>query len=193
MNLFCRDTCLVLAAVCLGTAVRAQETTPTVIKSDSSEMVSTANETTFTFRKDVVVTGTNLKITCDQLVVVANRTGDPKATIGKQDKLRSLVATGHVHIVQNDREAACDKAEVLPGEDKAVLSGHLVVRSLDGTFVQTGERGTLLRGERRAIIEGEGANRPTIILPALQDLGYGKEPTKNSSADQNPPAAAPQK
>lgn len=191
MKLPSRVTCLWLAALCLGPALRAEETAPTVIKSDAAEMVSTATTTTFTFRNHVVVTGTNLKITCDELVVVANRTGDPTATVGKQNKLQSLVATGHVRILQNDREALCDKAEVLPGEDKATLSGHLVVRALDGSFVQTGERGTLYRGQRRVVIEGTPGNRPTITLPPLQDLGYGKEPTKPAPGQTATPA--PQK
>jgi lipopolysaccharide export system protein LptA len=195
MKLLSRATALGLCALCAMAALRAEDAAPTVIKSDSAEMVSTDTDTTFTFRHNVEVTGTNLKITCDELVVVANRTGDPKATIGKQDKLRSLVATGHVRILQNDREATCEKAEVLPGDDKAILSGNLVVRALDNSFVQTGERGTLYRGERRAVIEGGPGHRPTITLPPLRDLGYGKEPGQATSTDSTSasPSTAPQK
>jgi len=67
---------------------------PTVIESGTAEMVSTAKETTFTFGKGVVVTGTNMKLTCDDLVVIVVRTGDPEATIGKPEQFKSLVATG---------------------------------------------------------------------------------------------------
>src|SRR5215212_5323177 len=91
---------------------------PTVIDSGSAEMVSTEKETTFTFRNGVTVTGTNLKMTCDHLEVVARRSGDPAATFGKQENFKSLVATGNVYIVQSDREASCDRAEVIPGDDK---------------------------------------------------------------------------
>ena len=88
---------------------------PTIIESAGpAVMVSTATESTFTFRDQVVVTATNLKITCDNLVAVALRTGDPKAIVGKQEKFKSLIATGNVHIVQGNREAYCGRAEVLP-------------------------------------------------------------------------------
>lgn len=187
-------TAILGIALLISIAARAAEDAPTVITSDRAEMVSTENDSTFTFQDNVVVTGTNMKITCDKLVVIANRSGDAKATIGKQDKLRSLVATGHVRILQNDREATCDRAEVLPGDDKAILTGNLVVRALDNSFVQTGERGTLYRGERRAVIEGGPGRRPSIKLPPLKDLGYGKEPEKKSPppANANPPTPAPQ-
>jgi lipopolysaccharide export system protein LptA len=161
-----------LAVVALP--LRAVEEQPTVIQSDSAEMVGTDSDTTFTYRNNVVVTGTNIKITCDLLVVVANRTGDTKATIGRQDKLRSLVATGHVRILQNDREATCDEAKVLPGDDKAILTGNVLVRALDDTFRQTGESAELYRGERKAVIYGTPEHRPSTILPPIKDLGFDK-------------------
>jgi len=164
---------------------------PTVITSESGDMVSTDKETTFTFRENVVVTGTNIRIACDQLVVVANRTGDPKATLGNQDKFKSLVATGHVHILQNDREATCERAEVFPGEDKVVLSGDPKVRTTDGTYEADGPVMELFRGERRAHIRS-----PRILLPPLKDLGYQKEVAKPAAAHTepaNPPATEPAK
>ena len=162
---------------------------PTEIVSGAAEMVSTDKETTFTFSKGVTVTATNLKITCSDLVVVARRSGDPAATIGKQEGFKSLVATGGVHIVQNDREAFCDRAEVFPGDDKVVLSGNPRVRSLDGQYQASGPKMELLRGERRARIVGEGGDRPTITLPPLKDLGYDKVPEKKKPAT---PGTAPQ-
>jgi lipopolysaccharide export system protein LptA len=181
---------LLLAIFALPVAGRAAEdTTPTVIESDSGEMVSSATDTTFTFRNHVVVTGTNLKITCDQLLVIANRTGDPAATLGNQDKFKSLVATGHVRIVQNDREATCERAEVFPGDDKVVLTGNPQVRSLDGQYRADGPRLVLYRGERRAVIEGGPTERTHITLPPLKDLGYGKESDKAAPApEKNAPS-----
>src|SRR4051812_38033748 len=85
-------------------AAPATPPVPTVIESGSAEMVSTEKETTFTFSNGVTVTGTNLKMTCDHLEVIAKRTGDPAATLGKQENFKSLVADGNVRIVQNDRE-----------------------------------------------------------------------------------------
>lgn len=173
---------LLLAAACLPAMLRiraaepapAAPLIPTVIESEGPlEMSSTETTSTFTFRDKVVVTGTNLKITCDRLIVITRRAGDPAATIGKQENFKSLVATGRVRIVQNDREALCDRAEIFPGEDKVELTGNLVVQALDKSWIQTGEKGTLYRGEKRVAIE-----RPRITLPELKDLGFEKEPEK---------------
>ncbi len=148
---------------------------PTEITSvGPAEMVSTATETVFTFQDQVVVIGTNLKLTCDRLVVVAKRTGDPKATLGKQENFKSLLATGHVHLVQNEREAVCDRAEVLPGEDKVILTGNpAIVRSKDGRYAGSGPEMILERGQQRAVIKS-----PRFVLPPLRDLGPGKDKSK---------------
>lgn len=162
---------------------------PTVIESGAAEMISTEKETIFTFSKGVTVTGTNLKMTCDHLEVIARRTGDPEATFGKQENFKSLVASGGVRIVQNDREAVCDRAEVFPGDDKVILTGNPKVRSLDGQYQASGPKMVLHRGERRAQIIGEAGERPRITLPALKDLGYEKE--KEKKTEPAKPAAAP--
>jgi lipopolysaccharide export system protein LptA len=195
MNLLPRALPLLALAGVLATPVRVAAqvpsgaTAPTVITSDSGDMVSSDKETTFTFKDNVVVTGTNIRMTCDLLVVIANRTGDPKATLGNQDKFKSLVATGHVHILQNDREATCERAEVFPGQDKVVLSGDPKVRTTDGTYEATAPLMELYRGERKAHLKA-----PRIMLPPLKDLGYQKELSKpaapesaNPPATQNPP------
>jgi lipopolysaccharide export system protein LptA len=181
-------------------AVKAQIPTPTtppvptVIESGAAEMVSTEKETTFTFRNGVTVTGTNLKLTCDHLEVVARRTGDPNATFGKQENFKSLIATGKVHIVQSDREATCERAEVFPGDDKVVLTGDPKVRSVDGQYQATGPKMVLHRGERRAQIIAEAGERPRISLPPLKDLGYEKEKEKKKApapSPQSPPSEPP--
>lgn len=176
-------------------AAPATPLVPTVIESGAAEMVSTDKETTFTFRNGVTVTGTNLKMTCDHLEVVARRTGDPTATFGKQENFKSLVATGNVHIVQSDREASCERAEVFPGDDKVVLSGNPKVRSVDGQYQATGPKMVLHRGERRAQIIAEAGERPRISLPPLKDLGYEKEKEKKKGQPGKaapPPTAAPE-
>lgn len=167
----------------------------TVIESGAMEMVSTDKDSTFTFSKGVKVTATNMTLTCDFLEVVARRSGDPKATLGKQDNFKSLIATGNVRILQNDREAICERAEVFPGDDKVVLTGNPKVRSTDGQYEASGPRMELLRGERRARIISEAGVRPRITLPPLKDLGYEKEKEKKPAPDPNaagtPPAATP--
>lgn len=166
---------------------------PTVIESGAAEMVSTDKESTFTFSKGVKVTATNMTLTCDFLEVVARRSGDPTATFGKQEDFKSMIATGNVRIVQNDREAVCERAEVFPGDDKVVLSGNPKVRSTDGQYEASGPKMELLRGERRARIIGEGGERPRITLPPLKDLGYEKEKEKKPAAPgPNATGAAPE-
>ncbi len=175
-------------------ALPATPPVPTVIESGAAEMVSTEKETTFTFSKGVKVSATNMVLTCEDLVVIARRSGDPAATLGKQENFKSLIATGNVRIVQNDREATCGRAAVYPGEDKVELSENPVVRSLKEGWVQTGPRMVLHRGERRAVIEGIGENRPRLILPPLKDLGYDKEkPKEKTKAGEpaTPPAPTP--
>lgn len=161
------------ASLLAAAALRAQTAEPpqpTVIESEKLDMHSTDTLTTFVFTNKVVVTGTNLKLTCDQLEVVTTRKGDPTATIGKLGAFKSLVATGNVHIVQSDREAACGRAEVLPDDDKIILTDHPVVKDLSNGATATGPRMVLYRGERRAVIEGGS----TIALPPVKDLGFDK-------------------
>ena len=143
----------------------------------------------FTFRNGVTVTATNMTMTCDQLEVVARRSGDPNATFGKQENFKSLIATGKVHIVQSDREATCERAEVFPGDDKVILTGDPKVRSIDGQYQAAGPKMVLHRGERRAQIISEAGERPRISLPALKDLGYEKEKEKKKGPAQ--PASPP--
>lgn len=169
---------LVRAADQSATAGPKAPLVPTEIESGAAEMISSEKETTFTFSKGVTVNATNLKLTCDDLVAIALRSGDPKATIGKQEQFKSLVATGHVRIVQNDREATCERAEIFPGDNKVVLTGNPKVRSLDGQYQASGYAMELLRGERRARIIAGPNERPRITLPELKDLGYDKEKPK---------------
>lgn len=177
-----------LVATIFPLALRAADELPlTIIEcSGISEMKSTATETTSTLHDNVVVTGNNIRFTCDLLVVVAKRSGDPKATFGKQENFKSLNATGHVRIVQGGREATCDRAEVLPGEDKVILYDNVTVRSLDNRIIQTGAKATLFRGEQRAVFEGLPGRPVRTTLPALKDLGGGKDKEKPAA----PPAGA---
>lgn len=196
-----RATPALLLAVAFAAEPRAAEkaATPpgappvaTVIESGSADMISSAHETTFTFRQNVSVTATNMKITCDELVVVARRSGDAAATIGKQENFKSLIATGNVRIIQSDREATCGRAAVYPGEDKVELTGNPVVRSIKEGWEQTGPKMILYRGERKAVIEGTPDERPRLTLPALKDLGdLGQDGRKKKEPAGDAPKAPP--
>lgn len=166
---------LILCLACCSLVVRAQNTEPqnTVIESESFDWRSTDTETTSVFTGRVVVTATNMKLTCDRLEIVALRSGDPKATIGKIEAFKSLVATGNVRIIQGDREAACGRAEVLPGDDKILLTGQPVVVDHSVNWTWTGDELEMLRGERQ--IRGRNTR---FTGPPIKDLGVdlGKKP-----------------
>ena len=179
-----------LAALCLmalcAVTTRAQNAAPevTVIESEQLDMRSTDTETTSVLTGKVVLTGTNMRLTCDRLEIVALRSGDPKATIGKVDSFKSLVATGNVRIIQGDREAACGRAEVLPGSDKITLTGDPVVVDHTINWRWTGDELEMLRGERQ--IRGKNAR---FTGPPIKDLGIDKLKTPPPATETPAPAA----
>ena len=186
--IFLAALCAALLAVIPARAQQIAETQPTVIDSEQLDMRSTDTLTTFVFTNRVVVTGTNLRLTCDKLEVVTTRQGDVTATIGKLGHFKSLVATGNVRLLQSDREAACGRAEVLPDDDKIILTDNPVVKDLANGATASGPRMVLFRGERRAVIEGGEANPSRIVLPAIKDLGFDKD---KKAPDAPPPEKKP--
>jgi lipopolysaccharide export system protein LptA len=161
--------CLLACWATLRLPAQNAEPQNTVIESEQFDWRSSDKETTSVFTGRVVVTGTNLKLTCDRLEIVATRKGDPAATIGKIDSFKSFVATGNVRIVQGDREAACGRAEVLPGDDKIILTGQPVVVDHAVNWTWTGDELEMLRGERQ--IRGKNAR---FTGPPIKDLGIDK-------------------
>lgn len=146
--------------------VNAQPAVPTELRSEKMEMTSTDEETRAIATGSVVLTGTNLRITCDRLEVIATRIGDKDETVGTLDKFKYLLATGRVKIVQDDREATCGRAEVFPREDKVVLTEDPVIVDKSSDFVAAGERITLLRGKREVFVD-----LPKFTGPPIKDLG----------------------
>ena len=165
----------VLAAVALvGRAGDSPETQPTTITSQKLDMHTTDTESVFVFTGLVTVNGNGIQLTCDELEVVALRSDkDTNAAIGQLGKFKSLVAKGRVKIVQGDRVATCGKAEVLPGEEKIILTENPLVR--DNESAVTGERMVLYRGERRAVVESGASGPARVTLPPIRDLGFQKE------------------
>jgi lipopolysaccharide export system protein LptA len=172
------------------------EAPPTVITSQNLEMQSTDEESTFLFTGLVTVTGNNMKLTCDRLEAVTVRTqkdilhDKDKSALGQVGKFKRMLATSRVRIEQGTRVATCGRAEVLPTEERIILTEDPMVR--DGESVAVGERMFLNRGERRVIIE-----KARIILPTIKDLGFPKgtpapAPTPAANPAASPtPAAAP--
>jgi len=142
---------------------------PTQITCEHAEAVSTDKEMTTVFTGDVQVTGTNMRISCDRLEIISYRSGEKGQVLAKENRFKSMIATGHVRINQGDREATCGRAEVLPGDNKIILTDNPMVEDKDTGWTYTGRNLTLLRGERR--VHGE---KVTITGPAIKDLGFDK-------------------
>ena len=165
---------LVLSCLMLGASsllLRGADTpaADTVVEAQAFDSQSTDTQTVSVFTGNVTVTGNDIRITCDRLEVVSLRSGGKEDIIGKQERFKSLTATGRVRIVQGDREATCERAEVLPGEDRITLSGHPMVVDHGNNTTATGEPLVLYRGDRR--IHGTDVR---IVLPPLKDLGLDK-------------------
>jgi hypothetical protein len=150
-------------------------------------MTSTDTETTAIATENVILTGTNLRITCDQLTVIAHRLdtqGNKGDTIPTVERFKYILAIGNVRIVQGDRESSSARAEVFPQEGKVVLSGSPVVTDHSTGVVASGEPIILLRGERA--LSGKNIK---ITAPPIQDLGANAAPATKPAT--STPAKAP--
>jgi lipopolysaccharide export system protein LptA len=154
---------------------------PTTLDCDHAELWSVGAESRGVCTGSVVLIGTNLKITCDKLEFAALGVGDKSGSLPTLDKFQSLLATGHVVIVQGDREAKCGRAEVLPRSDKVILTETPSVVDRGTGWTSAGDIITMLRGERRVIVE-----KSRVTGPAIKDLGFDKSAPV-------PPADAPAK
>jgi lipopolysaccharide export system protein LptA len=175
-----------LAALPLAPAAFAADAAPpsTELRGDHLEMWTVNAETRAICTGAVTLTGTNLRILCDRLEITAEGVGDKAATIPTLDKFKYLLATGHVRIVQGDREATCGRAEVLPRDDKVVLTEEPVVIDHGAGVTSAGEKITLLRGQQRIEVD-----KPHATFPAIKDLGYDRN--KVPSPGDTAPDAAP--
>jgi lipopolysaccharide export system protein LptA len=168
--------CLLVSAIA-GHAQNA-DLQNTVIECEQFDWRSTDTETTSVFSGKVVATGTNLRLVCDRLEVVALRKGDATATIGKIEGFKSMIAIGNVRIIQGDREAACGRAEVLPGDNKIILTGQPVVVDHTVNWTWTGDELEMLRGERQ--IRGKNAR---FTGPPIKDLGIDAKKAAEPAAE----------
>jgi lipopolysaccharide transport protein LptA len=176
---FIRQSLLALgASLALLAPLRAADKPPvedTVVTSQRLEMVGQENENIFYFHEDVVVTGTNLKATCDEMTVLASRVSQKKSeAVGELGAITHITLVGNVVIEQSGRRAESGRAEIFPREGKVVLTEHPVVYDSEGTV--KGERIELYKNEKKARVfgaeKGQPGQRPTVILPGFEDLGY---------------------
>ncbi len=178
--LVCIWTCAVLSP---AFAEKGEDMPRTVVDSDALVMNATDGQNFFYFTGNVRVTGTNLTVTCERLDVVTTRKeDDTEAVIGQLTAIESIVASGKVEIFQGDRQITAGRAVLNPREGRVVLTDNPKI--IDQDVEVSGWRITLLKGERKALVEanpeqGQGG-RPTVMLDSLPDLGYReKEPEKD--------------
>jgi len=174
--------CCVLGLAATGRAeLPPQKTT---LDCDHADMWSVGDATHGVCTGSVVLTGTNLRLTCDRLEFVALGVGDKTSTLPTLEKFQSMVATGHVVIVQGEREASCGRAEVLPHDDKVILTEQPILVDHGTGWTSSGEKITMLRGERRVVVE-----KSHVTGPALRDLGF--DPAKKTSPGDGAAKPAP--
>jgi lipopolysaccharide transport protein LptA len=153
----------------------------TVISSDRLEMKNDGDKSFFLFSDNVKMTGNNLVVTCDRLEVHADRTGDLDANIGQLGGIQQILAIGNVSISQEGRVARAGRAEVLPAEDKIVLTENPIVMDEQGSV--SGESMTFYRGERRAVVDSGSSGPARVVLPAIPDLGFMDEDDAEEETD----------
>jgi lipopolysaccharide export system protein LptA len=173
---------LVWAASPSASAQSTDVGSTTDITADHLESVSTDTETTFLFTGNVTASGNNIRVTCDRLEIIASGLGDKTKITNKLDRFKYLLATGKVRIVQGDREAHCGRAEILPRDDKIVLTDKPLVIDRGSNAVWTGEPMELYRGQR--MVRGDNVK---MTLPELKDLGFDKKEPPPQSPPPPPP------
>src|SRR6202044_634065 len=85
---------------------------PGITQINSDEMEMDQARFTSVFTGNVVVTGTNFNLTCDDMTILFT-------SVSKVD---TIVAHGHVVINQTGRVAHCGRAEYFHADDKFVLT-----------------------------------------------------------------------
>lgn len=168
---------LLLAALALPARAAETPPVPTELRSERLVMHSTDEESTALATGNVVLTGTNLRITCDSLTIIAARLGDKDSTIPEVEKFKYILATGNVRIIQGDRESTSQRAEVFPREDKVVLTEDPVIIDKSNGFVGAGEKITLFRGRREILVD-----KPRFTGPPVGDLGATAAPRDTTPA-----------
>jgi hypothetical protein len=181
-----------VAAALLLTGAAAPQLTQTVASGDTHivaqklDLRNVGDDTITVLTGSVEITSVNLRITCDRLEIVSRRVdAAPGDLVAKDNRFKSLVATGRVRIVQPEsrREATAGRAEILPGEGRINLTDRpiLVDRDEKGDPIRTmaGSSMRLFKDESRVEVD-----LPDISATRIPDLGF--DPTKS-----NAPTAAP--
>ena len=131
------------------TATRA----PIDITSDTVE--ANQKQSSVTFKGNVIAKQEDITLYANTLVIYYDQ---------ENKKLKQIIATGNVKVVQLERRATSKKATFHQDENKVVLDGEAVVR--EGENVIRGEKITFYVDEERSVVEGgKGSRVNTLITP----------------------------
>lgn len=136
---------------------------PIDIASDTVEADQKQNKVTF--KGNVVAKQEDVTLYANTLVI--NYDPDTK-------KLKEIIASGNVKVVQLDRRATGQKVTFDQDKNQVVLDGDAVVR--EGTNVIRGERITFYVEEGRSVVEPvKGGRVNTSITPPPKEEGEKKK------------------
>ncbi|MCJ7782774.1 MAG: lipopolysaccharide transport periplasmic protein LptA [Desulfobacterales bacterium] len=133
---------------------------------DSDRLEADQKTNTVTYKGNVVAKQEDVTLYANTLVIIY----DPDTK-----KLKEIIATGNVKVVQLDRRATGQKVTFDQDKNKVVLDGDAVVR--EGTNVIRGERITFYVEEGRSVVEpGKGGRVSTSLTPPAKEEGEEKKP-----------------
>jgi lipopolysaccharide export system protein LptA len=122
----------------------------------SKSVEANQKESTFTFKGNVVAKQGDATLYTNTLLIIY----DPNTK-----KMKEIVATGNVKIVQLERRATGQKATFYQEQNKVVLEGEAVLR--EGENIIRGERVTYYIDEERSVVEGDRVH--TTITPTSKE------------------------
>ncbi len=93
----------------------------------------------------------------------------PESRLRDLERLKRIIATGNVRILQADRIAMAGRAEIYPQEGRVVLTESPVLQNPDGRV--SGARITFYQDEREAVVESGDSQRPRVELPPIPAFG----------------------
>jgi lipopolysaccharide export system protein LptA len=140
-----------------GFGFDANSRAPIDISSDTVE--GDQRQNSVTFKGNVIAKQENTTIYANALVITYD---------SENKKVREIVASGNVKVVNLDRRATGQRVIFNQDENKVVLEGDAVIR--EGENVVRGERVTYYINEERSVVEsGKGGRVTTTIVPPKKE------------------------
>ncbi|MEM9157487.1 MAG: LptA/OstA family protein [Verrucomicrobiota bacterium] len=143
------------------------------------------NKTLFTFIDQVSLDATNLALSSDRLEAYAADLQQSEELFGKDGAFQKILATGNVEIAQIERTASAGKAEILPTQEKIVLSENPKLQQTD-TRVEGGLTLTIDRAKSQVDFIGDNDHRVQAITTSISDLGFSVIPQKEEESASEP-------